>query len=217
MIYIGSKNKLIERLKPEFQKQQERKPLSHADLEWVYTDLNQVKYYRFPDTMRLPLERFGKTKEYLMWIAAGITPSELDLLLDFADTALEEGIKSKGSKAAGKIGWVLQELRFRRKMILHTELLYNFLACQWIREDEEPTTFNNEIQLQKVSQFKEEVHGKDSFFFFQQKELKILQERLNLSHSEWIAYWEESQIQQQALREILKPYSSDLVYSMPQN
>ena len=213
MIWIGSYKKLKEKAKAEVLKEQNRAPLSHSQLEYAYTDGAGQRYYRFPDTMHLPIERFGKMKEFMMWMASGITPAELDKLIEFGENALEEGMKAKGSKSAGKIGWLLQELRDRRKLIIHTELLYNFLACQWVREDEDPTLFSNEIQMQKVEQFKQEVAGKDSFFFFQQRELKIVYDRLNLSQAEWTAYWEDSLIKQLALKEMLQSYSSKQGYS----
>ena len=214
MFYFGSKKKLFEKYKAEFaQYAYDRKPFTHASMEYAYTDTNGLRYFRFPDSLKLPLERFGKMKEFLMWIASGITPAEMDKLIDMGLGALDNGMKAKGSRSAGVIGFVFEELKSRRKLCVHTELLYNFLACQWVREDEDPTLFNNEIQLQKVAQFKEEVRGKDSYFFFQNKELKWLHDKLNLSQSEWIAYWEDSLIQQQSLEEMIQIISSDQKYS----
>ena len=217
MIYIGSRKALEDKIRAEVIKERDSKPLTHAALEYCYTDMEGKKYYRFGDTMALAIERFGKMKEYLMWIASGITPYELDKLIEFGEGALEEGIKSKGSKAAGKIGWVFTELRERKKLIIHTELLYNFLACQWVREDEDPATYNNEIQMQKVDQFKKEVASKDAYFFFQVKELKMLYEQLNLSKHEWTVFWEESLIKQEALKQMLQSYSSKPEYSGTKN
>ena len=208
MILFISKEKFFKKHKAEFAKWlDDRKPLELASLERCYTDLNGMSYYRFPDTMQLPIERWGKAKDFMQWMAAGISGNELDMLLDFADNALQEGIK-KG-KGASRIGFALQEIRERKTMIVHSELLYNFLAVHWIREDEKPTIIDQKIHDQKVAQFKAEVENSDSYFFFQERELKKIYDPFNMSHSELTQYLQDSIIKQEALKKMLLKYSSE--------
>lgn len=208
MIIAKNKEELFEKYKAEFARWNEnRKPLTHSKLELAYTDLNGLNYYRFPDSMQMPIERWGKAKDYMQWMAAGISPFELDKLIDFADEALNEGIK-KG-KGASRIGFALQEVRDRKTMIIHSELIYNFLAVHWVREDEQIEIIDDIIQAQKVEQFKKEVANGDSYFFFQERELKKIYDPFNMSPTELTEYFNRSVIKQEALKKMLQKYSSE--------
>lgn len=208
MIFIGSKRKYYEKYKADFSRWNEaRKPVNVKSLELAFTDMNGINYYRFPEGMQMPIERWGKAKDWMMWMAAGITPVELDKLLDFAEKAMDEGLK-KG-KGLARVGFVLQELRERRNMIIHTELIYNFLATHWIREDERPEVIDQTIHDQKVEQFRKEVIDGDTYFFFQQTELKKIYELYKLSQSELTKLLLDSIVKQEALKKMLLTYTSE--------
>lgn len=181
--------------------------IPHAKLEYCFSDSLTAKYYKYPESMSLPLERFGKLQEYMMWMSSGITATELDALLDEADKALTEGLLQK--KNASRIGFILSEIRDRKNMVIHTELLYNFLAVQVIREDEDPEFFNNSIQMQKVERFKEETKNGKTYDFFLRIGLKKLNDLFNMSEQEWNKLWDESIQQQKALKEAIKIIQSE--------
>lgn len=174
--------------------------IPHSKLELCFTDSKGKKYYKFPEDMSLPLERFGKLQEYMMWMSAGLTSNELDLLLDEADKALTEGLTQK--KNASKIGFIISQIRDRKSMVIHTELLYNFMAVQTVREDESAEVVNNAIHLEKVDQFKEETKSGKTYFFFHSLGLKKLNDLFNMSEAEWNKFWEESKELQRVLKEI---------------
>lgn len=174
--------------------------IPHSKLELCFTDTDGKKYYKFPESMSLPIERFGKLQEYMMWMSAGLTSVELDNLLDEADKALMDGLLQK--KNAAKIGFIITQIRERKNMIIHTELLYNFLAVQVIREDEKPEYFNNAIHLKKIEQFKEETKNGKTYDFFLKIGLKKLNDLFNMSEEEWNQCWEESLEAQRILKEI---------------
>lgn len=208
MIFIGDLKKFFEKHKAQFSRWNEaRRPVNVKSLELAFTDSNGVNYYRFPEAMQIPIERWGKAKDFMQWMAAGISPVELDKLLDFAEKALDEGVK-KG-KGMARVGFVLNELRERRNMIIHTDLVYNFLAVHWIREDERPEVIDQVIHDQKVEQFRKEVMEGDTYFFFHQVELRKIYEPFNLSQSELTAYFQESIVKQEALKKMLQKYSSE--------
>ncbi len=182
-------------------------PLTHAQLEKCFVDKKGVQYYRFPEAVALPVERLGQRSLILQWMSAGLTADEQNKFLDEIDKAVMDGLTNKDKKAAARVGSCTTQMRDRQKMVLHTELLYNFLAVQWVRKDENPTVYNNEIQMQKVEQFKEETASGNSYFFFQQKELKKLNDLWNFTEAEWNKYWEESKIKIQATKEALETFS----------
>ena len=181
--------------------------IPHSKLELCFTDSNQMKYYKFPENMSLPIERFGKLQEFMMWMSAGLTSSELDILLDEADKALIGGLAT--GKNASKIGFVLTQIRERKTMVIHTELLYNFLAVQVIREDEATEYFNNAIHLEKIEQFKEETKNGKTYDFFLRIGLKKLNDLFNMSEAEWMRFWGESLEAQRVLSEMVKIISKE--------
>ena len=136
--------------------------LSKESLIFSFIDLDGNTYYKFPKDLSLPMVRLGKLQEYMQWLSSGVTGVELDKMLDACDNALMNGLKNNNGFA--KIGFILAELRDRKKMIIHDELFYNIIACQIIRHDESPTVFNNEIQMQKVIAFRKLNEQNDTFF-----------------------------------------------------
>jgi len=176
--------------------------IPHAKLELCFTDSKGKKHYKFPEAMSLPVERFGKLQEFMMWMSAGLTSVELDALLDVADKALMDGLLR--NKNASKIGFVLTQIRERKNMVIHTELLYNFLAVQVIREDEKAEHFNNALHLEKIEQFKEENKDGKTYDFFLRIGLKKLNDLFNMSEAEWTRFWGESLEAQRVMKEMLK-------------
>jgi len=197
-------------LRKDFQKymaSEQSTPVSHSTLIKRMIDTEGVQYYGFPDGMALPVERLGKMKEYLMYMSAGLSQDELNKLLDVMDGCLTEGIMQK--KNAAKIAAAIGEIKRRQNMVIHTELLYNFLAVQLIREDEPIDTFSHDLQDEKVRQFKIEVAAGNSYFFFQQPELNLVTKLLKMSPEEWSHAWLESLIQQESLNEIVEYLKSE--------
>jgi len=193
------------------------KPIGFDKMEKAFIDSNGFQYYKVSNSMDLPIERKGKLNTYLMWMNMGlgnfivekkdgkqVQYLELDLILDAIEEALNKGIKSKGQAAL--IGTLINEIRERKNLVIHTELLYNLLAVQWIRQDEKPDTFDEEIHIQKINQFKYEVSQSNSYFFFATTLLNELLPFLKITEQEWNEYWELSIAKQTALREFLKDY-----------
>ena len=183
------------------------KRLKNSDLEFRFTDKNGKSYFGFPDSLPLPLERWGKARDFLHWMNVGISPDEFKQLIEVAEKNWVSYIKT--GKNASKVGYIFEELKNRSEMTIHTELLYNYLAVQLVREDEEPTQFNNELHMEKVKQFKEETANGNHYFFFQQPELKKLQELWNFSQKEWERYWLESEMKQNILKQTMQTILSE--------
>lgn len=179
------------------------KPASHQKLEYGFTDSNGMIYNKYPQDATIPLERWGKLNEYMMWMSAGLTSVELDKLLNVAEEAIAEGLK-QDTRNIAKISTVINQIRERKNMVIHTELFYNYVAVQLIREDEKPDEFNNEIQLQKVEQFKKEVAAGNSYDFFFKLGLSKLNALMDMSSSEWEKFWQNSLWEQQLLNEAVK-------------
>lgn len=213
--------KLLYKLfKRQFQKiaaSEQMKPIGLDKWEKAFIDSNGLQYYKVSNSMDLPIERKGKLNTYLMWLNMGlgnfivekkdgkeVQYLELDMILDAMEEALNKGLKTKGQAAL--IGALIHEVRDRKNMVIHTELLYNLLAVQWLREDEKPDVFDEEIHIEKIKQFKYEVSQSNSYFFFATTLLNELLPFLKITEEEWNEYWESSLAKQKALKEFLKDY-----------
>lgn len=184
------------------------KKIGARNLEYRYTDLNGKAYFGYPKDMAMSVERLGKLYFFSELLFKGLSAEEDEKIDQRINENLELGLANKENKSTAKIGSLLMEREKRRKMVFHTELIYNLLAVQWVREDEDPSIYSNEIQMQKVDQFKREVESRGAYPFFQVPELKQLNSFFDLSREEWMAYWRESLISQEALKQALeKVYS----------
>lgn len=178
------------------------KKLTHSSLEKHFIDSNGLQYYKFPNLMNMPLPRRGELAGYIMFLSSGFSGEETDKIHDAQDKILSEGIGKP--ETAGKLGALFHLQRQRRKMCLHTELMYNIAAVQMIREDEAPDVFNNQVHLEKVKQFKKEVELRNAYFFFQELQLNIPFDLTKFSQAEFLTLWDESLLSQASLTEILK-------------
>lgn len=219
LLKLYSQNKHLkaenERLKADLAALQPVKRLDAPDLEFAFKDLDGKSYYRIPATLAMPLERFGKAQEFIMWMSAGMSATELKALTAVLKKEYEKC--AAGDKTAlVRCGAVITEIEMRQELIMHTELLYEFLAVNVIREDERPEKYSEEIQQEKIAAFKEMVKaGGTSYPFFQVPELQRVNETLRLSPEDWEKFWNQSIREQQALKEKIK-YLKSVARSKPE-
>lgn len=180
------------------------KPVGFEQLELSFLDSNSKKFYKFTDKMALPLERWAHLNKYLALYERGLSGEALDELLDAMEQAIEDGITNPKKKSAAKIGAIIHQMRWRKGMIVPTELLYNILAVQLVREDENIEAFDNEMQMKKVEQLKIEVEKFGCGFFLPFKELKKLYDFSTMSGSEWEQYWNDCLLEEKAIKEAVK-------------
>ena len=180
------------------------KPVGFEQLELSFLDSNSKKFYKFTDKMALPLERWAHLNKYLALYERGLSGEALDELLDAMEQAIEDGITNPKKKSAAKIGAIIHQMRWRKGMIVPTELLYNILAVQLVREDENIEAFDNEMQMKKVEQLKLEVEKFGCGFFLPFKELKKLYDFSTMSGSEWEQFWNDCLLEEKAIKEAVK-------------
>lgn len=175
------------------------KPKSHTQLEYGMTDSNGVNYNKFGKGTDIPIERMGKINEYQMWLSAGLTHTELQKFLEEMKAAVADGLKKEDRNVA-RIGACIFKIEERQNMVVHTELFYNYVAVQLIREDEDPAIFNETIHQEKIAQFKKEVAAGNSYDFFFKIGLSKLSSLQDFSPSEWNSHWDNCLKEEQLLQ-----------------
>lgn len=165
--------------------------LTAKDLVFGFKDVQGVNYYRINTQLGIGLEHYGKAMEFTMWMAAGLQPTELHALLDLQEEVIQKLVEGKKANIS-VIGWVNREIKLRAQMVIHTELLYNFIACHYIREDEPLSEWVEAIHNEKVEAFKQCVKERTAYEFFQLPELRNTTEISSSSPEEWNEHWTDS-------------------------
>lgn len=172
-------------------------------LVFAFTDTHGKSYYEFPEGLAMPMTRIFKIQDYMTWMSRGLTADNIRDIGDRMDILLTEGIKT--GKNGVKLGVLISELRDRNERFVPLELVYNYLACYYVREDENTLIVNEQIQKEKVAEFKNaaETVGLDSFFF-QLKEYKRLSASLTTLNVNWDDIVQESQLHQKKFEAMMK-------------
>jgi len=162
-------------------------PFTFKDLKKEFVDLDGKQYYSYTG-MAMPISRISKAEDFKIWANNGLTQPTLLALIKQGDEAINKALlKDKDfAKQMAKLYTIHNEIKDRANYVIHSELIYNAIAIQYVREDEDPTDYNNEIQLQKVLAFKELDEKNDYAFFLNQPQLKTLMDSLNMSREKWV-------------------------------
>jgi len=137
----------------------------HKGLEYVFSDLNNKRYFKIPTVMGLPPERFAAQQKFFTLMGYGVSEVEQ---LEFIKLVQEETIKTlMGDKSASsKIGAACHFMQERLTLEFHVDLVYSTIAASLIREDEPLHTYTDIVNEEKVIAFKEMVsRGGASAFF----------------------------------------------------
>ena len=154
-------------------------------MDKALVDLDGKVYYRFTGSSTIiPLERMGKMQDFLTMMSAGLDEKELTALIDVANNELALALNGKKADVV-KIGAVLNQIKERQQMILHDQLMWQFMAVQLVREDEPPAKFVQKIHDEKVEALQQLYYAHPDFSFFQTPELRLLNEMLRSSQQDW--------------------------------
>lgn len=188
---------------------EQQKPITHIGLEKAFVDIYGKQIYKFPQDVALPIERLGKKKEFMQWLAKGLTDEE-DKMFD--NTIAEIVLNGKDLlDVKRRVAGVLAKKEERRQLVIHADIFYNLVAVELILPHEKPECFDNDLHMEKVRLFKEMTRDGSTYFFFQQTGLKSLSAFLNFTPQEWNHYWNEFLIKKKALPESLKVLVSGII------
>lgn len=156
-----------------------------VSMEKALVDLDGKVYYRFTGSSTIiPLERMGKMQDFLTMMSAGLDEKELTALIDVANGELALALAGKKADVV-KIGAVLSQIKERQQMILHDQLMWQFMAVQLVREDEPAARFVQKIHDEKVEALQQLYYQHPDYAFFQTPELRLLNELLRCSPQDW--------------------------------
>jgi hypothetical protein len=188
----------------------EARPLGFEDLSKQFQLEYKGKhhnYYSFGDSLGFSVDRLGYYRQFTIQMFSGLTGSELIACTEFLQqkateaTTLQKDPKALG-KALAQITAITVEMQNRQEMVVPQELVYNYLAVHYVREDENPMVFSQDIHLEKVEAFKASAERQDKFFF-QLPELIDLKGFWNITTENWTQYIQASTLQAEKLKILL--------------
>lgn len=169
-----------------------------------YTDKKGNFYKGWERDADIPTVRYAKVLEFMQYMIKGVSAQEDEKLDNQLLSILEEGVKDTNSKAFARASAIVMERQMRRKMLVHTQLCYDVLACQIVRQDENPYDFSNPIHLEKVDMLMEENKDGHVDFFFRMHELKRVRDLLAIPKDDWQLFLDEYQVKAKRLDYLLK-------------
>ena len=141
------------------------------NLEVAFYDSNRVVYYRFSDYKKMPIKRLEMITKMQEVIKEGMKRGKGTYLAEWIETCEITIEKSKTPKADfGKLLYALKE----RSKLFDENLLIELACLTYIREDENPNEFSDELHQEKINQIKKDLKNKAGglYDFFQQAGLK---------------------------------------------
>jgi hypothetical protein len=152
-------------------------------LEFAFVDSKGRKYYRFNDLKNMPLALLEQLNILQLEVESRIKGSDLDKWIDSCKKIVSSGSKT----SVADIGHMLGALEERRTLLLDPRLLMEISALLYIREDEDPTTYNKDLHREKYLQFNDDK--KDVLFdFFHSAGLSRYLPSASFTPTEWTTY-----------------------------
>lgn len=204
---------LLYRLYPkQFHKlvfESQRKPVNFESLELVFLDSNGKKHYQYPSEKLMPIFRKGHMEKCFMEMSMQLHSKELRPIIDAMEKALNRHDKQGAmSPDIVMMGFLITEMKNREQMLVHEEICMDLLAAMFIREDENPEKFDEEIHAQKIQQLTVDSQGGLRDFFYGEV-LSKFTPSLSGSSEELAAAARASRIRIAALKKLVEGYSSE--------
>lgn len=171
-------------------------PPVKSNLVFAFKDHEGRNYYTWPESGALPIERLGAIQDFTIRLTRSLTDDQLYLLIGRIDELITDGI-TKGRNAA-KIAAITGEILYTRSKISSPELYLNYLAAYYVREDEDPYKYNQQVQSEKVDAFRHASNDDNSFFFALPQYIELVR-LLNISKNQWHLIEQEWQKQKNKL------------------
>ena len=149
-------------LKYAFNKQSKPKGSEFAKMQFKFIDSEGKKYYRYYDDFDIPVMRFEQLQIKLREIESRISNEHLDKWIEVIEKILSKGDKQKAAiEAIQMIGTLKQ----RREVLYEEKLLMQLVCILYIREDQDATIWDEEIEKYKFERLKADQTGGLRDFF----------------------------------------------------
>lgn len=174
----------------------------------AFKDKQGRRYYSYNDMLDMSILRKGEMEKYLIELRYGSDLSDVCEAMKEALGAADK--KGNMNPDLPMIGYLVQEIIDRKKMLVVPEIMLKIIATTFIREDENPVIIDEEIMDQKLATFKTELQHGGLAHFFHSAGFHRLIGLYNISINELTQLMNESLRRTQSLKRILSSSGSTL-------
>lgn len=161
-------------------------------------------YYLPKNDFDYPIARSKEMQKRLNYLMSGLNDTTIDLFLANMEKALGRGKLPEVSR----IGFLVEEMKARKEILIDNDLFIDILALRYIRADENPAIVDKEIHAQKIAQFTSD--SKEGLYdFFYKMGLITLFPYLSKLEEDWDEYTEIGIAKMKAGEMMLKSYLTD--------
>ena len=189
---------------------EQSKPIGLDKMRFSFIDSNGMRHYRFIDDLDIPIIRKGQINRLLQELYSCLGADELDKFLDMMEKAVERKDDEGNLKPdISMIGFCIKEMKQRKEVLIHPDILMELMCAISIREDEAPEKWDEEIHRQKLEQLKKDSKdGSGLHDFFLKLGLKEYIPYLDISKEKWKEFMDQSQTKIKGLNLMAENYLS---------
>ncbi len=162
------------------------------------------RYFIYQNIFDIPIDRMGRIQDLVIQLQRMVSREELDIFLENMEGALNKAVDGTAVKNLAQIGFLVGEMRRRKDMLVHPEVMMELAGAVLIREDQNPGEWNNEFEQKKVEAFREAYKGKELYDFFVLAGLSQFFPNIEHLEEDWTIFWEMASSRLEQTRELLK-------------
>lgn len=162
------------------------------------------KFFVYNNLFDVPIERMGRVQDYIIQLNRVVSNDELGNFIQNMEQALFNATSGDKVKDLAKIGFLIGELKSRKEMLLHPEIMMELAGALYIREDQDPAEWNDEFEHKKVDMFRKNYTSGQLYDFFVTGGLSQFFPNFESLEKDWMVLWEQSQIRLQAIQDLMK-------------
>lgn len=162
------------------------------------------KFYIYQNIFDIPIERMGRIQDLVIQLQRMVSKEELDVFLENMENALNASVSGAAVKNLAQIGFLVGEMRKRKEMLIHPDVMMELAGAVLIREDQNPGEWNAEFEQKKVEAFRNAYKGKELYDFFVLAGLSQYFPNMEYLEEDWTIFWEMAASRLEAIQELLK-------------
>jgi len=156
------------------------------NMSFGFTDAKGRNYYYFTDPKNMPLVMSEKMDELFNQLNSKMPSHDLDKWIESFELAIND---EKKKFKLSDVGYWLGVLKERRAMTLEIGVLTEIAALMYIREDENPTAYNEAIHKEKYDMIVADTkEGARLYDFFQSSGLGQYIPTASVARENWMQF-----------------------------
>jgi len=162
------------------------------------------RYFIYQNVFDIPIERMGRIQDLVIQLQRMLSREELDVFLENMENALNASVSGAAVKNLAQIGFLVGEMRKRKEMLIHPDVMMELAGAVLIREDQNPGEWNAEFEQKKVEAFRNAYKGKELYDFFVLAGLSQYFPNMEYLEEDWTIFWEMATSRLEATQELLR-------------